>query len=495
WVAHEYSYAADQPHAVSSVVRNSGETSEYTDTFTYDANGNMTCRVENGTTWRQSYNAENRLFKIEEITTGDCATGTAGDTWTFYYDGDGNRIKEVFAAATTGDYTKLFLGGGTYNVEDPSGTPVITKYYSVADRRVAMRDNAGTLFLITDHLGSIVAVTDNTGSLVDASEERYAAFGSTRQSASSPTDFGYTGQRSLTAVGLMDYNARWYAPSLGRFTQPDTIVPKFDNPQSLNRYSYVYNNPLRYNDPTGNYPYDCFADADCAQFVFGQHPDWATPFISQVASDFGVTLPSDVDWEYLDTSSYENECVGLSCEHLVSSGFNVWEDGAQLVFVTNLGEYVTVEGDDTKVYITWHGLELYFYGPGGSYEILGGLLVHEARHVLQESHYEDPNSTIGEALRGESDEAIGAWLEYDAYKAQDQFYQSRGLLRGNHPAEQVVGASKSRTYYWIQYNAITGNETEPPDYIGGRSGSFTRSHSSRGFQSPPRRNPWSSKID
>ena len=43
---------------------------------------------------------------------------------------------------------------------------------------------------------------------------------------------------------------------MGRFTQPDTIVPEPGNPQSLNRYSYVLNNPLRYTDPTGMFSED-----------------------------------------------------------------------------------------------------------------------------------------------------------------------------------------------------------------------------------------------
>ncbi len=49
----------------------------------------------------------------------------------------------------------------------------------------------------------------------------------------------------------MYYGARHYDGALGRFIQPDTIVPEPGNPQSLNRYSYVLNNPLRYTDPTG----------------------------------------------------------------------------------------------------------------------------------------------------------------------------------------------------------------------------------------------------
>ena len=54
----------------------------------------------------------------------------------------------------------------------------------------------------------------------------------------------------------MYYRARHYDPSLGRFVQPDTIVPEPGNPQALNRYSYVGNNPLRYTDPTGMFSED-----------------------------------------------------------------------------------------------------------------------------------------------------------------------------------------------------------------------------------------------
>jgi hypothetical protein len=42
------------------------------------------------------------------------------------------------------------------------------------------------------------------------------------------------------------------SPYINRFVSADTIVPNPTNPQSLNRYSYVTNNPLRYTDPTGH---------------------------------------------------------------------------------------------------------------------------------------------------------------------------------------------------------------------------------------------------
>jgi RHS repeat-associated protein len=66
--------------------------------------------------------------------------------------------------------------------------------------------------------------------------------------------YRYTGQRQEESLGLYFYNARWYDPSLGRFAQADTIVPSPGNPQSLNRYTYTFNNPLKYVDPTGHEP-------------------------------------------------------------------------------------------------------------------------------------------------------------------------------------------------------------------------------------------------
>jgi RHS repeat-associated protein len=63
--------------------------------------------------------------------------------------------------------------------------------------------------------------------------------------------FGYTGQRNLAAIGLMDYDARFYSPTLMRFLQPDMIVSSPENPQTWNRFSYVRNNPCRYSDPNG----------------------------------------------------------------------------------------------------------------------------------------------------------------------------------------------------------------------------------------------------
>ena len=67
-----------------------------------------------------------------------------------------------------------------------------------------------------------------------------------------------------TESGLYNYDARLYDPVIGRFVTPDTIVPEPFNPQDLNRYSYVRNNPLKYTDPTGHSIPDSVKDASVA---------------------------------------------------------------------------------------------------------------------------------------------------------------------------------------------------------------------------------------
>ena len=104
-----------------------------------------------------------------------------------------------------------------------------------------------------DHLGSTALTTNPAQATV--SQARHYPYGAQRwTSGSTPTDIDFTGQRLEASFGLLDYNARYYDPTVGRFISADSVVPDFANSQHLNRYTYVYNNPLRYNDPTGHCP-------------------------------------------------------------------------------------------------------------------------------------------------------------------------------------------------------------------------------------------------
>lgn len=64
---------------------------------------------------------------------------------------------------------------------------------------------------------------------------------------SASTRYTYTGREADAEVGLMYYRARWYDPQLGRFLSEDPIG--LDG--GMNMYSYVGNNPINFNDPSG----------------------------------------------------------------------------------------------------------------------------------------------------------------------------------------------------------------------------------------------------
>ena len=111
----------------------------------------------------------------------------------------------------------------------------------------------------TDHQGSLSAYT------TDSSVTRlsYDAWGRRRNAADGSYDSvpvaepveafdrGYTGHEHLDAFGLINMNGRLYDPMLGRMLSPDIVVQQADYTQSYNRYSYCFNNPLRFTDPSG----------------------------------------------------------------------------------------------------------------------------------------------------------------------------------------------------------------------------------------------------
>jgi RHS repeat-associated protein len=109
-----------------------------------------------------------------------------------------------------------------------------------------------------DYLGSSSVMTDRTGTNAVQHYE-YSAFGQSRFTGNTNAfklTKRYTGQALDEDTGLYFYNFRYYDPNLGRFTQPDDIIPDLANPQSYNRYSYCVNNPLRFTDPNGHAPSD-----------------------------------------------------------------------------------------------------------------------------------------------------------------------------------------------------------------------------------------------
>jgi RHS repeat-associated protein len=181
---------------------------------------------------------------------------------------------------------------GAWVEAGPVEIKAVTKYYHFGQQRVAMRQGGVVYYLHGDHLGSTTLTTDDTGAVV--AQSRYLPHGQLRwTSGASPTDFGFTGQRDETSFGLMDYNARYYDPLSGRFISPDTVVPEPGNPQTLNRYSYVNNNPLRYKDPSGHWIESALDIAGIAYDIYDIHQNglnWENG-LSLTADVAGLILP------------------------------------------------------------------------------------------------------------------------------------------------------------------------------------------------------------
>ena len=233
-----YSYPSSglgsvRPHAV---------TQAGSETYAYDPNGNMT----SGAGKTMTYDQENRPITIDY----------AGNITTMAYDYSGDRVKKVGSATT------YYVG----TLHEESGGLTVN-YIFAGSTRVAMRRSDGTLlYYHGNHLGSTHIVTNSSGSQVE--EIQYEPFGkSFSDTGSLSVTHKYTSQEFDSETDLYYYRARYYDPNIGRFIQPDSFGAHFSNPQTLNRYSYVINNPLKYTDPTG---FDIDEAGNIVQIVDGQ---------------------------------------------------------------------------------------------------------------------------------------------------------------------------------------------------------------------------------
>ena len=294
-----YTYPASgatsvRPHAVSTAGSNG---------YGYDANGNMT----SGAGRTLAYTFEN---KPSSITLG-------GQTTTFVYDGDTTRVKKIVGTTTTRYINQYFECDNTN----------CSRYIWAGSARIATIATNGTVnYWHQDHLGSSAVITDNAGAKVE--NLAYFPYGGTRTNTSTTTPatdvpYKFTGQELDSSTGLYDYVARQYDAPLARFISPDTIVPNPRDPQALNRYAYVRNNPLRYNDPSGHDWGDGFFD--CWFGCDDDEPPPPPPTVNQVVEQFHLpTVNNFIDQTVQSVMGYgregESARLGLDPQSLMSQG-------------------------------------------------------------------------------------------------------------------------------------------------------------------------------
>src|SRR5579859_3079009 len=221
----------------------------------YDAAGNIvgpnnTCAnyASLAKPFENTYDGQNRLTS---------AQNNAGITTSYDYDADGQRVKK-----SNGSTNTLYWygpGGEVLEETDLSGNLQNEYVFFGGKRVVRYSATNGYSYYFSDHLDSASVVTDASGNIKEESD--YYPFGGERIVTDSGigNNYKFTGKERDSESGLDNFGARYYCNPIGRFITPDwadkpTDVPyaNFGNPQSLNLYSYVKNNPTTFGDPDGH---------------------------------------------------------------------------------------------------------------------------------------------------------------------------------------------------------------------------------------------------
>lgn len=212
-----------------SLNESAGNDNRFTGSGRYDSAGNM---VSNGL---YTFNAENQVSS---------ANGEL-----YKYDGEGNRVSK------TGTVSELHWNGASSDplAESDAAGNMTADYIYFGSARVARVDaNNPThpVYYLSDQLGSTTVLSSDAG--VNLGEEMYLPFGGERWSSISDSNhYKFTGKQRDAETGLDYFGARYYSSNMGRWLSPDWSqatdpVPYADlgDPQSLNLYGYVRNNPV-----------------------------------------------------------------------------------------------------------------------------------------------------------------------------------------------------------------------------------------------------------
>jgi RHS repeat-associated protein len=180
------------------------------------------------------YDGENRI-----------ATSTqAGVTTNYSYDGNGLRVKKVSGSTTTA----YVFSGVKVIAEYVNGAAPASparEYLYAGSQMLAKIESGAVRYFLRDHLSSR-KVTDSTGAIVESNDP--LPFGET---TSTGDKWKFTSYERDSESGNDYAMARGYVNRLGRFSSPDPLAGSITDPQSLNRYAYVRNDPVNLVDPLG----------------------------------------------------------------------------------------------------------------------------------------------------------------------------------------------------------------------------------------------------
>jgi len=269
----------------------------------------------------------------------------------------------------------------------------------VGGQLLATYDDAGVHFHITDWLGSRRVQTNYLGQ-VEATYQNLPFGEMVPQNNTvflGATEQHFTGKERDAESGNDYFGARYYGSGTGRFLSPDPVVisPELGNPQSWNKYSYAFNNPIGAVDPDGAWPFYIHNAIDEAAFGgvlsshdisviehesylmdFGDHGHQQDP---SRANEHGMATPGQSTSDaWGGISDWVDKAFGLSQSSSGDESLRYFADAAHTVQDLGSPEHV----DSTGNPITW---------TGGT---IAGIL-----HIMRESTPADSWSGIGTSIR------------------------------------------------------------------------------------------------
>ena len=203
---------------------------------TYDAAGNLTTDSSNPlATHTYQWDAEGRVAVVDP---------GSNPTWSFTYNAVGDRVQWAHP------------GGTDQHLFDPTGNSmgVYGAYdlVSLGGWVSVQYQGSDTYFNHINHLGSTTAWTDHAGTQVQ--DVVYFPWGGVWQNWGSGKYYFAEMPYYDTTTSTNETTYRFYSQNLGRWLSSDVVAGNVANPQSLNRYAYVLNNPTTLVDPLGSIP-------------------------------------------------------------------------------------------------------------------------------------------------------------------------------------------------------------------------------------------------
>jgi RHS repeat-associated protein len=233
--------------------------------LSYDAAGNLLNDGVHG----YDYDAENKVSKVDTVSA-------------YVYDGEGQRVRKLVGE----NLRFIYDMSGREIAEFDGSTGALKKEYIYSASGLAATieptalNSNGTRYTTSDILSSPRIVTNSSGNVV--SRHDYKPFGEELGAGIGGRNAGmgfgvadgmrqkFTQKERDNETGLDYFSARYYSSSQGRFTSADSVAGSAVNPQTLNLYAYVLNNPLKYVDPSGHFVQP--RNIDPLDFIFGRNP-------------------------------------------------------------------------------------------------------------------------------------------------------------------------------------------------------------------------------